>query len=178
MKFICLLWWWLPLQLWAHGADDHAGTAPQAAAAMAEGSRRAEASSELFELVLIAPAADSEQQQMDIYLDYFADNSPVPQASIELDIAGVSTTATMVKPGFYQLKTARLKAGRHSVTLTIDDGANLDLLTTVLDLTPKSPATQQEQGWRENRSQLWFSIGMVLLVLLAWRLVSARRQGE
>lgn len=179
MKFLWIILFCLPLQLWAHGGEDHGEEEQKTAAAMpASSGSRAYASSELFELVLVAPAAGSAEQQLSIYLDYFADNSPVEGAVIELDLAGFTGKATMVQPGFYQLKTPALKAERHSVTLTIEAGEDLDLLTTALDLTPASIEVPHDHSWTEYSTQLWFAVGILLFALVVWRLASSRRQGE
>lgn len=178
MKFLWFIIFCLPLQLWAHGGEDHSDEEKKPAAPTAASSgSRAYASSELFELVLVAPAAGSAEQQLSIYLDYFADNSPVADAVIELDAAGFSGKATMVQPGFYQLKTAALLPQRHAVTLTIEAGDNLDLLTTELDLTPISTEVPHDHSWTEYSSQLWLVLGVLVLALVFWRLASRRSQG-
>lgn len=178
MKFLWLILLCLPLQLWAHGGEDHGEEEQKTAAAMpASTGSRAYASSELFELVLVAPAAGSEGQPIDIYLDYFADNSQVAGAVIELDLAGFSGKATMVQPGFYQLKAPALKAERHNVTLTIEAGDNLDLLTAELDLTPISTEIVHDHSWTEYSSQLLLALGVLVLALLFWCLATRRSQG-
>lgn len=178
MKFLWFVMFCLPLQLWAHGGEDHGDEdkKPVAPAATSSGSR-AYASSELFELVLVAPAAGSAEQQLSIYLDYFADNSPVTGAVIELDAAGFNGKATMVQPGFYQLKTPVLLAQRHAVTLTIEAGDDIDLLTTELDLTPVSTEVPHDHSWTEYSSQLLLALGVLVLALVFWRLASRRSQG-
>ncbi|MCT6701037.1 hypothetical protein [Rheinheimera sp. 4Y26] len=177
MKFFWFILFCLPLQLWAHGGEDHGDEEQKTAAVMpASTGSRAYASSELFELVLVAPAAGTDGQLIDIYLDYFADNSQVEGAVIELDLAGFSGKATMVQPGFYQLKAPALKAERHSITLTIEAGDNLDLLTTELDLTPASTEVPHDHSWTEYSSQLLLALGVLVLALLFWRLASRRSQ--
>jgi len=177
MKFLWLIIFCLPLQLWAHGGEDHGDEEkkPAAQAAASSGSR-AYASSELFELVLVAPAGGSAEQQLSIYLDYFADNSQVANAVIELDFAGFSGKATMVQPGFYQLKVPALKAERHNVTLTIEAGDELDLLTTELDLTPISTEIPHNHSWTEYSAQLLLALGVLVLALVFWRLATRRSQ--
>ncbi|MFN6972628.1 MAG: hypothetical protein ACK4NN_17290, partial [Rheinheimera sp.] len=147
----------LPLQLFAHNGDDHGDDekSVQPVALSATGSR-AYASSELFELVLVAPAAAPSEhspsvtaqsandagtaQQLTIYLDYFADNSPVADAVIDVDANGFSGKASMLQPGVYQLAVPALQSQRYAISFTIEAGDELDLLSTELDLT----TTQQE----------------------------------
>ena len=177
MKFLWILIFCLPLQLWAHDGEDHSDEKKPAAPATNSSGSRAYASSELFELVLVAPAAGSAEQQLSIYLDYFADNSPVEGAVIELDTAGFSGKATMVQPGFYQLKAAALLPQRHAVTLTIEVGDDIDLLTTELDLTPVSAEVPHNHSWTEYSSKLWLALGLLVMALIFWRLASRRQRG-
>lgn len=179
MKFLWIIMLCLPMQLWAHGGEDHSeDEAKSAVTAQVNAGSRAYANSELFELVLVAPAAGSEGQPLSIYLDYFADNSPVADAVIELDVAGFTGTATMVQPGFYQLKTPPFKPERHAITLTIEAGEDIDLLNTELDLSPVSSEVPHDHSWTEYSTQLWFALGVLLLGLVFWRLASGRAQGE
>jgi len=180
MKFFWLVLFCLPLQLWAHGDEDHSADGHDKAVknvATMPSNHRAYASSDLFELVLVALPADATEQPLSIYLDHYADNSPVADAIIELDIPGFSGKATMLRPGFYQLKLPALQATRHPVTLTIEAGDALDLLSTELDLTPVSYELPHQHSWTEYRSQLWFAAGLLLLALLIWRLAFTRRAG-
>ena len=94
-----------PLHALAHGGEDHGDEDKAALTLPAEGqSRRAYASSELFELVLVAPesANANNSTSLQIYLDHYADNSPVKDAVIELSSSAFSGTAKMLQPGYFQ----------------------------------------------------------------------------
>ena len=183
----------LPLQLFAHNGEDHGADeqAVQPVAVSTVGSR-AYANSELFELVLVTPAAahlelphsanaKSEHdagatQQLTIYLDYFADNSPVADAVIEIDANGFSGKANMVQPGVYLLAVPTLQPQRYAISFTIEAGDDLDLLSTELDLTSTSQELPHQHSWTEYRLQLLFAGAALILVLLLWRLAKSRQQ--
>ena len=57
-----------------------------------------------------------------IYLDHYADNSPVKNAVIELSSSAFSGTAKMLQPGLYQLNVKTLPATTHAIALTIEAG--------------------------------------------------------
>ena len=167
-----------PLHALAHGGEDH-GEADKAAVTLpAEGqSRRAYASSELFELVLVAPgSADANNStSLQIYLDHYADNSPVKDAVIELSSSAFSGTAKMLQPGLYQLDVKTLPATTHAIALTIEAGDDIDLLNTKLDLTPHSNVLEHQHSWTEYSTQYVIGVGVLLVGLLVWRLARQRK---
>ena len=170
-----------PLHALAHGGEDH-GEADKAAVTLpAEGqSRRAYASSELFELVLVAPgSADANNStSLQIYLDHYADNSPVKDAVIELSSSAFSGTAKMLHPGLYQLDVKTLPATTHAIALTIEAGDDIDLLNTKLDLTPQSNVLEHQHSWTEYSTQYVIGVGVLLIGLLVWRLSRQRTVGR
>lgn len=162
----------------AHGGEDHGDEDKVALTLPAEGqSRRAYASSELFELVLVAPesANANNSTSLQIYLDHYADNSPVKDAVIELSSSAFSGTAKMLQPGLYQLDVKTLPATTHAIALTIEAGDDIDLLNTKLDLTPQSNTVEHQHSWTEYSTQYVIGVGAVLVGLLLWRLARQRK---
>lgn len=171
---ICLLV--APQHALAHGGEDHGDEDKAALTLPAEGqSRRAYASSELFELVLVAPEASENNASLQIYLDYYADNSPVKDAVIELSSSAFSGTAKMLQPGLYQLDVKTLPATTHAIALTIEAGDDIDLLNTKLDLTPHSNTVEHQHSWTEYSTQYVIGVGVLLVGLLLWRLSRQRK---
>lgn len=167
-----------PLHALAHGGEDHGDEDKAALTLPAEGqSRRAYASSELFELVLVAPesAGANNSTPLQIYLDHYADNSPVKNAVIELSSSAFSGTAKMLQPGLYQLDVKTLPATTHAIALTIEAGDDIDLLNTKLDLTPQSNIVEHQHSWTEYSTQYVIGVGAVLVGLLLWRLARQRK---
>ena len=161
----------------AHGGEDHGDEDKAALTLPAEGqSRRAYASSELFELVLVAPevSENDADNHLQIYLDYYADNSPVKDAVIELSSSAFSGTAKMLQPGLYQLDVKTLPATTHAIALTIEAGDDIDLLNTKLDLTPHSTTVEHQHSWTEYSTQYVIGVGVLLVGLLLWRLSRQR----
>lgn len=173
-----------PQHALAHGGEDHSsqerGDEDKAALTLpAEGqSRRAYASSELFELVLVAPEAANSSATLQIYLDYYADNSQVKDAVIELSSSAFSGTAKMLQPGLYQLDVKTLPATTHAIALTIEAGDDIDLLNTKLDLTPHSNTVEHQHSWTEYSTQYVIGVGVLLVGLLLWRLSRQRKNAE
>ncbi len=164
-----------PQHALAHGGEDHGDENKAALTLPAEGqSRRAYASSELFELVLVAPEASENNANLQIYLDYYADNSPVKDAVIELSSSAFSGTAKMLQPGLYQLDVKTLPASIHAIALTIEAGDDIDLLNTKLDLTPHSTTVEHQHSWTEYSTQYVIGVGVLLVGLLLWRLSRQR----
>lgn len=171
-----------PLQVQAHGGEDHGDEDKAALTLPAEGqSRRAYASSELFELVLVAPDTANNAgtgSSLQIYLDYYADNSPVKDAVIELSSSAFSGTAKMLQPGLYQLDVKTLPASSHAIALTIEAGDDIDLLNTKLDLTPQSDTVEHQHSWTEYSTQYVMAAGVLLLGIAIWRLARQRKKME
>lgn len=176
---ICLLA--APLHALAHGGEDHGDEDKAALTLPAEGqSRRAYASSELFELVLVAPEASehadtNNNTSLQIYLDHYADNSPVKDAVIELSSSAFSGTAKMLQPGLYQLDVKTLPATTHAIALTIEAGDDIDLLNTKLDLTPQSNTVEHQHSWTEYSTQYVIGVGVLFVLFFIWRLSRQRK---
>ena len=107
------------------GHGDEALTPASGAAAP-----RAEANSALFELV-----ATVRNGAAILYLDRFATNEPVMDASIDVGEGDTTTTAAPQSDGTYRLEAPWLtQPGRHELVFTVTAGDDADLLNASLDL--------------------------------------------
>lgn len=132
--FLLLCGWLSAMPSSAHEGHEHGETtaAPQLAIAIP----RAEAQSELFELV-----TSLQRDQMTLFLDRFADNSPVDNARIEIESGNWKAVATPAADHTYIVKAAALaKVGSHPLVFTVTSGNENDLLeTTLIVATPPDP---------------------------------------
>ena len=155
---------------WAGEGHDHGDAAP---AAVGQSLPRFSAVSEAFELVGVLSG-----KQITLYLDRFADNSPVRGAQIELEIGGAKLKAEKQGEDEYEVLLPEApKPGVLPVTATITAGNETDLLAGELDIheeahTEEAVATH---AWTETAG--WVAGGVVVLALLLWggrRLMGAR----
>ena len=155
---------------WAGEGHDHGDAAP---AAVGQALPRFSAVSEAFELVGVLSG-----KQITLYLDRFADNSPVRGAQIELEIGGAKFKAEKQGEDEYEVLLPEApKPGVLPVTATITAGNETDLLAGELDIheeahTEEAVATH---AWTETAG--WVAGGVVVLALLLWggrRLMGAR----
>lgn len=170
-----------PTALLSHEGHDHGPPAPVAVAA----APRAVASSDVFELVAVAKAGE-----LTIYLDRFASNEPVPDASITAEMPQGSAEAKAVGDGTYQLAAAwAATPGRHDLILTVTtkDGA-AEVLPLTLEVPPTA-ATQAGGSWlgtafaggvsdgfATNNSSVMGAVGVAFIVGAAAGLFLARRR--
>ncbi len=154
---------------------DH-GEAPTAASGPAL--PRFTASSETFELLGVLNG-----KQITLYLDRYADNAPVPQAQIELDMGGVKYIAQAMKEAptdaVYEvvLKDAP-KAGVLAITATVSAGAETDLLAGELDTHEAAHAADVHPARSWKALAGWGLAGLAALILLVFavrRIGAARR---
>ena len=114
----------------AHGDEDH-GAAPAAVAV--GGAPRLVTHSDLFELVGIV-----ENGAMTVYLDRYADNSPVTDANIEVEVGSEKGVATANSNGTYRFPAkAFAEPSAMPVTFTISAGNDTDLLAGDLVVADK-----------------------------------------
>ncbi|MBL8380566.1 MAG: hypothetical protein JNM79_22035 [Burkholderiales bacterium] len=110
---------------------------------------RFSAHSELFELLGVV-----REGRITLYLDRYADNAPVTEASIELEIKpaqgdALKLKAVKIEDGAFAVDLVRpLAAGAHAITATIgatlDGKAESDLLAATLELAPGKSAGERE----------------------------------
>ena len=150
---------------WAHGDDDH-GAAPQATS-MQQVVSSSESASDDFEVV-----AQMDGEVLTIYLNHYADNLPVSNASLEVESGTFQTKLKAVASGVYQAPAAPLaKVGAHPLMMTLSTGQQSDLLETTLTVAAPVVATAPQthiQSW------LWIGAGVLALLLM---LVALRRRG-
>ena len=156
--------------IWAGEGHDHGGAAPTTVGAALP---RFAAESEIFELVGVLSG-----KQITLYLDQFADNSPVRDAQIELEIGGAKFKAEPQSQGEYKVMLPEIpKAGVLPVTATVTTPNESDLLAGELDIHEPSHTekTAHTHSWKEYAG--WAVVGVALLALLVWsgrRLLNAR----
>lgn len=155
---------------WAGPGHDHGDEAP---AGVGQALPRFSAVSETFELVGVLSG-----KQITLYLDRFADNSPVPDAQIELEIGGAKLKAAKQGDDTYEVVLADApKPGVLPVTATVTAGNEADLLAGELDLHEAAHTDEaaHAHSWTEYAG--WAVAAIAALGLLAWggrRVVNAR----
>ena len=155
---------------WAGPGHDHGDAAP---AAVGQALPRFSAVSETFELVGVLSG-----KQITLYLDRFADNSPVRGAQIELEIGGAKFKAEKHGDDEYEVALPEApKPGVLPVTVTVTAGNEADLLAGELDIHEEAHADEaaHTHSWTEYAG--WVAAGIAALGLLVWggrRAVHAR----
>ena len=155
---------------WAGPGHDHGEAAPAAAG---QALPRFAAVSETYELVGVLNG-----RQLTLYLDRFADNSPVRGAQIELEIGGAKFMAAAQANEVYAVVLpAAPEPGLLPVTAMVTAGSDADLLAGELDIhaATQADAAAHRHGWTDNAG--WWAAGATALALCAWggrRVVRAR----
>lgn len=123
------------LSAWAGEGHDH-GHDHDAPATHGPASPRFAAISETFELVGVL-----EGQQLTLYLDRADTNSPVPNATLELELGGAKVAVQPHGEGEFIATLAQaLPEGVTSVAATVRAGQENDLLAGDLDIHDEHPA--------------------------------------
>ena len=154
----------------AHEGHDH-GAAPDAIAA---GLPRAEAHSNLFEVVAILQPGGA----LAITLDRFADNSPLDGA-VTLTLDGQEAAVERQGIGLFVVRHPLLeRPGRRDLVFTVTAGEDMDLLTaTLLVPVPAAAASTRVEVLdllRDSLVQIGIGIGLLVVGLLLGR-ASVRR---
>lgn len=155
---------------WAGEGHDH-GETPTVVGGLAL--PRFTAVSELFELVGVVNG-----KQITLYLDRFADGSPVKDAKLELELGGVKVPVESHAEGEFEATlTQELKPGVVAVTATVMAGEESDLLAGELDLHDEATVAEAHRhDWKEY---LTWSIaglaGLVLLIAIGRRVRASRK---
>lgn len=149
------------------GHDDAPAAAPSGAAP------RFAAVSEQFELVGVI-----EGRHLNLYLDHAADNSPVREVTLELELGGKPLPVTQVGEGLFQAElTQPLAEGETPVTATVVAGADSDLLAADIDW--HAPAADAPASAWAGKGRLAAAAGAALLVIAAlWAWARSRRAGS
>jgi hypothetical protein len=155
----------------ADAGHDH-GAAPAAPSGPAL--PRFTAVSDTFELVGVLDG-----KSLTLYLDRFADNAPVPQATLELDIGGTTVKAEPHGEGLFEVQLADVPApGVLPITATVIAGNETDLLAGELDI--HADAHEDAAAPRNWRRIVGFGMAglaaVAVLIALARRARTARTQ--
>lgn len=156
-----------PVLAFAHGGEDHGDGAKSVLSANV--APRAEAHTELFELV-VTPGND----QLTVYLDRYASNEPVNGARVEIESGSWKVVAQEAGDGSYRAKAPQFaKPGRYPLMLTVQAGADADLVeTTLVVAEPVKPAAEVRP---QGSGSMWWWVGSVLAALGGVSLLLKRR---
>lgn len=155
-----------PISTWADAGHDEGAPAPATGA----GQPRFSAVSETFELVGVLNG-----KLLTLFLDRTGDNSPVKDATLELELDGAKVALKPLGEGQFGATLAQeLKAGVTSVAALVIAGAETDLLAGELDIraAAHADASVGRQPW--NKYGIWLVAGLLALAGLAWGLRRVR----
>ena len=156
-----------PLAARAGEGHDHGPAAPTSTGSA---SPRFAAVSETFELVGVLHG-----KQITLYLDRTADNSPVPDALIEIEVGGAKLKAQKHGSDEFEVVLAAVpQPGVLPIIATVTVGAEVDLLAGELDIHEAAHADEaaHTHAWTE-----YAGLSAGALVLLAGLVFAARRMG-
>lgn len=154
----------------ADAGHDH-GEAPAAAGPSLP---RFTAASETFELVGVLQG-----NEIVMYLDRYADNSPVRNAQIELELNGAKVPVKPHTEGEYHAALPEgMDGGNVSVAASITAGDDIDVLAADLDLgAGHAGAAAAAPAWKRHAPWAAALGALLLLALMAHRLRN-RRMGD
>ena len=158
-----------PQILAGDGHDHGESPAPTAGPALP----RFTAVSELFEMVGVVNG-----KNLTVYLDRFADNSPVKDAKVDLALDGTAIALEPHADGEFEATLQdSLKPGVVSVTATVVAGEDADLLATELDVHEELAAVTHEETTETDMKPYatWAGAGVLVLGLIGW---AALRRGS
>lgn len=161
-RLICALALLVALPAAAHEGHEHAA----APVALPQASNpRASAVSADFELV-----AELDGRQLRLYLDRYADNSPVLDASIEVESGEWKASAQLDGDSYRVAQTPFQAGSRIPLIFTIVTPDSADLLETTLELPGEVAPTAHSSRWP------WLAAGSALLAGLALAITLVVRQ--
>ncbi|WP_028605431.1 hypothetical protein [Ottowia thiooxydans] len=159
----------LPAMAHADDGHGHGGAAPSASGPSLP---RFAAVSDVFELVGVLDG-----KRITLWLDRAADNAPVVDARIELEIAGEKLKAEPHEDVYEVVLAAEPKPGVLPITAMVVAGSETDLLAAELDLHEDSHADAAAPARPWSRYAPWAAGLAALLVLVVFtRRMSASRQ--
>jgi hypothetical protein len=141
----------------ARAADEHGHDHDAPATAAGPALPRFAAVSEAFELVGVVDG-----RQLALYLDRFEDNSPVPDAKLDLEVGGTRVPVSIHAPGEYEATLPHeLKPGITPVTVTLDVRGETDILAGEIDIHEERHGEGEGGGWL--RYAAWGAAALALL---------------
>jgi biotin carboxyl carrier protein len=157
---------------WAHGGHEEEDAVSTTALGISSAPRLA-AHSDDFELVAIAHG-----RNLTIYLDRYADNRPIADARIEVDVNGETVVATAIGDGTYQLAANWVATpGDYDPLFTVFAGDLSDLLTAKL-VIPSAEATAAAGPGRlatAGGSLLNLAVAFLLGMFVMWLVPFVRK---
>lgn len=138
---------------------------PEAVALPGATSPRFSAVSEAFELVGVL-----EGRTLLVYLDRFADNRPVPGATVEIDLGGAKVALEPAGDGIYRgTLPAGLPSGVIAVSATVRIGGEADLLAGELDLHEDPRLSHGGLHWHDLLPWVMGAFALLGIAGGAWR---------
>ena len=158
-----------PGSAWAGEGHDHGDAAPAAASSALP---RFAAVSDAFELVGVLNG-----KQITLYLDRAADNIPVTDAQIELEIGATKLLAEKHGSNEFEVVLAsEPKPGVLPITATVTVGNEIDLLAGELDIHEEAHADEEAYSPWAKKYAGWAAAAVAAIVALA--LISRRIAGS
>lgn len=128
------------------------------------------ATSETFELVGVLNGHD-----LTLWLDLAADNSPVEDASLELEVDGVKVEVGQHEAGEFKAKLAEgLEEGQIAFQAKVFVGQRTEMLSAELDIHQEGHTEESSSGASWSIYGAWAAGGLVLLALLGLAMRRAR----
>lgn len=129
--------------------------------------------SETFELVGVLDG-----KQLTLYLDRAADNAPVTDAQIELEIAGQKLEVEAHEDAYEAVLAAELTPGLLPIAATVTAGKEVEGLVGELDLHEDAHGDEDTHlhSWQEYASWAAAAVAALGALTLAGRRVAAARQ--
>jgi hypothetical protein len=160
----------LPPLARAGEGHDHGDAAP---AATGPALPRFAAVSDSFELVGVLNG-----KQITLYLDRAADNAPVTDAQIELEIGGTKFKAEKHEDAYEVVLAAAPKPGVLPITATVTAGKEVDLLAGELDLHEEAHADEAAHvhSWKEYAGWAAAALAVLTVLIFIGRRLAASRQ--
>ncbi len=161
----------VPKLAMAGDGHDHGEAAPTATGPALP---RFAAVSDLFELVGVLNG-----KQITLYLDRAADNSPVTDAQIELEIGGKKFKAAKQGTDEFEVVLAEApKPGVLPITATVSAGSDADLLAGELDIHEAAHADEAApvHSWKEYAGWAAGGVAVLAILLTVGRRVLSSRQ--
>jgi hypothetical protein len=151
----------------AWAADEHGHDHDAPAAAGGPALPRFAAVSETFELVGVVNG-----KQLTLYLDRFDDNSPVPDAKLELEVGGKKLAVSVHAPGEYEATLPeQLKPGVTPVAISLEVKGETDLLAGEIDIHEDEHVEASGTGWLR-----WLGWGAAALAAAALAATLVRKR--